>query len=647
MSIFNVVKSKLSILDVVQEYVQLKRAGGYWKGSCPFHQETDASFTVSPDKQIYYCFGCHSGGDLIAFIAKAENLTQIESVHHLVDRYAIDIPDDVANDFKRTRGHNSEKKEQFFRTCEMVARWCHEQLTAHRHTRMYLENRNVQPAEWDRFLIGYFPGGTSALNRFLKDAARENVLLKDLMNAGIVSQGRNSIYSAFEERIIFPIRDSLGRCCGFGGRVFGEHDERAKYYNSRESEWFAKGTLLFGLTLAKKEMQQAKAAFLVEGYTDCVAMVQFGYKNTVATLGTACTVDHLKTLSRLINVLYVLYDGDAAGQKAILRLTKLCWQASLDLQIVTLPVKDDPASFLEKGGDLRARIEASSDIFSFFVQSLGGQFWGKTLSEKMELSEKIIEVIAKVGQSGSQASQFKQDLLLQQAAVATQIPFGSLKLLLTQQEEKNEMRRRGEAKVDRNRRQDASSQQQSQHKDEAAMIDGDRLGAVVPPTDGCNPLEEKIVSLVINIVTPHTTGLQTPHSAVIPSDGAERSAVPIEKDLLSHFSPPVRKILETIELFVETTAASERTFDALVRFFKSEAEQSWIIKHSFVVDDEDPEILLEKLLFRFRRKNWKHIVQDIRQRIGQAKRENNTEELEGLLRSFLDLKQEMKQRGLI
>jgi len=166
MSIFNVVKSKLSILDVVQEYVQLKRAGGYWKGSCPFHQETDASFTVSPDKQIYYCFGCHSGGDLISFIAKAENMTQIESVHHLVDRYAIDIPDDALSDFKRTRGRNSEKKEQFFKTCQATVRWCHEQLKISRNAKMYLENRHIETTMWDRFAIGYFPGGTNALNRF-------------------------------------------------------------------------------------------------------------------------------------------------------------------------------------------------------------------------------------------------------------------------------------------------------------------------------------------------------------------------------------------------------------------------------------------------------------------------------------------------
>jgi len=445
------------------------------------------------------------------------------------------------------------------------------------------------------------------------------------MSAGIVSQGRNSIYSAFEERLLFPIQDSLGRCCGFGGRVFGEHDERAKYYNSRESEWFAKGTLLFGLHLAKKDMQRAQNAFLVEGYTDCVAMVQHGYTNTVATLGTACTVDHLKTLARFINVLYVLYDGDSAGQKAILRLTKLCWQANLDLQIITLPAKDDPASFLERGGDLDARIKASCDIFSFFVQSLGEQFWGKTLSEKMELSEKIIDVIAKVGQASSQASQLKQDLLLQQAAAATQIPFESLKLLLTQQEEKNRTR----------------AHKQSQYNDNRVPDNDDRLRNNVSPTDGAsrlagasNPLEEKIASLVITSVT-------TPSA-----DGSEAIAC-IEKDLLPYFSPPVRRMLESITLFVETTACVDRTFDALVTFFKNKDEQNWIIKHSFVVEDEKPVILLEKLLFRFRKKNWKQIVQGIRQRIGKAKRENNPEQLQGLLRSFLDLKQEMKQRGLI
>jgi len=204
MSIFSFVKSKLSILEVVLEYVQLRRAGGYWKGSCPFHSETDASFTVSPDKQIFYCFGCHVGGDLISFIAKMENMSQIEAVYHLIDKYTISVPDNIKKEFLSPV--KSGKKDQFFHTCDSVALWCHEQLLASSVAKKYLENRTICISEWKKFSIGYFPSGMRFLNRFLKDMAKQNVLTKDLMDAGVIAQGRNALYSSFEERILFPIR---------------------------------------------------------------------------------------------------------------------------------------------------------------------------------------------------------------------------------------------------------------------------------------------------------------------------------------------------------------------------------------------------------------------------------------------------------
>ncbi|MBU1008005.1 DNA primase [Candidatus Dependentiae bacterium] len=594
MSIFSFVKSKLSILDVVLEYSQLKRAGGYWKGACPFHSETDASFTVSPDRQIFYCFGCHLGGDLIAFIAKIENMSQIEAVHHLIDKYAIQVPSDMKRDF--TSPVKSGQKDQFFHTCDSAARWCHDQLLINTVAKKYLEKRSVGQGEWKRFSIGYFPGGTRVLNRFLKDMATQNVLTKDLIEAGVVAQGRTTLYSPFEERIIFPIRDMLGRGCGFGGRVFLPNDERAKYYNSKESMFFSKGKLLFGLDLAKKEMQYAGKAFLVEGYTDCVAMVQHGYKNTIATLGTACTADHLKTLSRYIKTLYVLYDGDNAGQKAILRLTKLCWEANLDLQIVQLEPGHDPASFLESHGKLDLLVDRASDIITFFVGTLGEQFWGKSLSEKMELCDKIIQVLARVDDA------FKRDLLLQQAASVMQIPFESLKLLL-----------------ERHRQKGITPQ-----RDVEKSIQKD---VVCEKFCDVSPIEKKIASIVINNAT-----------------GIEKFFV--DKDLLPYFSKPVKAVLTKIALFNESPLSSQR-FDSLLEFFDDPVDRDWVIEQSFVVEEEFPYDLLEKLQFRFRKNNWKRIVQDMKKKVFQAKQQCDEQTVNGLLHSFLELKKEMKERGLI
>ena len=169
------------------------------------------------------------------------------------------------------------------------------------------------------------------------------------MTAGILSESKNALYSPFEDRIMFPITDNLGRFCGFGGRTFMPQDERPKYYNSKENNFFTKGSLIFGLNVAKRDIQHKEIVFVVEGYMDCIAMAQHGYTNTVATLGTACTLEHLKQLSRYASYVYVLYDGDAAGQSAILRLTELCWNVNMDLKVIRLPRQEDPASFLAKG----------------------------------------------------------------------------------------------------------------------------------------------------------------------------------------------------------------------------------------------------------------------------------------------------------
>ncbi|MCK4517506.1 DNA primase [Candidatus Babeliales bacterium] len=611
MSIFDFVKSKLSILDVVLDYVPLKQAGTYWKGSCPFHQETDASFTVSPDKQIFYCFGCQAGGDLIAFVAKVENVSQIEAVTLLVEKQNLEIPDSVKQEFGKI-AQNSDKKDQYFQACKAAAAWMHEQLLASRVAQNYITKRNITPESTKHFKIGYMPGGMNMMNKFLKDLARQNILLKDLIDAGVVSQGRTSVYSPFEERILFPIHDGIGRCCGFGGRVFHEKDERAKYYNSRESVWFAKGTLLFGLDLAKRTMQHEEKAFLVEGYTDCVAMVQNGYKNTVATLGTACTVDHLKMLSRYIKTLYVLYDGDAAGQKAILRLTELCWQASLELSIIKLPSNQDPASFLESGGDIKKLIASASDILTFFVNSLGGQFWGKPLAEKLTLCDKMIHVVARIN------DRFKQDLLLQQVASVTQVPFESLKLLLARCNSRDTKHR------------DALHHRDAQ--EENKLLDsGESKESVFK---NISALEQSIVAILI--------------CKLFTNDVTSDSPMLIDKDLLPYFSKPVQGILKKIEAFARNANKTSKTFDTFLDTIDDSAEKNWVIEQSFVVeDDSNQQALFESLLFRFRKRNWKQIVLDIKKRIFEAKQHNNTEELALLLSSFLNLKQTMKDRGFV
>lgn len=420
MSLFSFIKSNISIADVVNEYVTLKKTGIYLKGSCPFHSEKTASFTVSPHREIFYCFGCQAGGDVISFISKVENCSQLEAAQHLADRYNLDIPEEFNAPSAKQAHTNADEKKRYFELCKAVANWCAQNLAKSLAAKKYLADRGFGDASATRYKIGYFPGGPGSVKNFIHALSQKSFLASDLLDAHILSEGRSIMYSPFEERIIFPIKDHLGRYCGFGGRIYRPHDERAKYYNSRENAYFTKGAILFGLDQAKKEIQEKGFVVLVEGYTDCIAMAQQGILNCVATLGTACTDEHLKILGRYARELYVLYDGDNAGQKAILRLTEIAWNANLELKVVCLPADQDPASFCRNGGDIHELIRNAQDIFRFMIDVIGKDFAAKTLNEKLQITGKLISIINNIDDP------IKRDLLLSQAAIALDIPRESL-----------------------------------------------------------------------------------------------------------------------------------------------------------------------------------------------------------------------------
>ncbi len=270
MDIFSFIKSNVNILDVTKQYANLKKTGLYWKGHCPFHHEKTASFTVSPHRDIFYCFGCSSGGDVITFMSKVEQCSAIDAVKLLADRYNIDLPED---------SHipsigSADEKDRYFQLCALVNKWCCEQLQKSPLAKEYLDSRTITHESITYFGIGFFPSGLSSVQSLIRYAQKNNVLADDLLKANILGQAKRVLYSPFEGRIIFPIKDHLGRFCGFGGRVFKPEDNRAKYYNSKENTYFTKGQLLFGFDLAKQSIQKSESVFLVEGYTDCIAMYQ-------------------------------------------------------------------------------------------------------------------------------------------------------------------------------------------------------------------------------------------------------------------------------------------------------------------------------------------------------------------------------------
>lgn len=588
MSLFSFIKQQVPIMDEVSRYVQLKMAGTYYKGPCPFHRETDASFTVSPDKQIFYCFGCHTSGDVVSFVAKAENLSPIEAARYLIESHGITVPADIAKQ-AASAGKKADEKASYFALCKSVATWAQQQLDLNEHARTYVDNRGITPEIVQRFGVGYIPGGPKALQALTKHCANDNILVKDLIEAGIFFESRTTLRSPFEERIVFPITDALGRNCGFGGRVFVKNDERAKYYNSKESPFFVKGTLLFGYALAKKAMQDKESVFLVEGYTDCVAMAQYGYENVVATLGTACTKDHLQLMARSVERVYVLYDGDNAGHKAMMRLAQLCWQVNLELCVISLPGGLDPANYLAEHTVLDEPIAKAKDIFTFFVDATAGDFADKSLAQKMKAVAAILDIISKL------SDVVKREILLQQASGVLGVPVEALR---TQVQEKGGTPTQQVKKVPEKK---------------GDEVEGQRLQA-------------QIVALSINSVL-HDEYLM------------------VQEEVYPYLAAGYVRILKALE-GVRTQHQGQACFDALLAAV-GEKEREWIMsrtmQYSGVVSTQEFAGLVGKVV----QSEWKEMVGRIRGAIEQASQQGDAAKVQELLTSFAQLKEQMQEKGLI
>lgn len=582
MNIFSFIKEHVSILDVVSEYTTLKKAGTYYKAHCPFHHEKTASFTVSPHKEIFYCFGCHVGGDVISFTAKIENCSQIDAVKLLAEQYHIELPSDLA--FEPSEKYREEKT-HYHNICKTVALWAHTQLLKSPSVLRYLQERGFNKQSITSFSLGYFPGGPQAIKTLFQDMKKKHILSHDLIQAHVLAKGKTTLYSPFEERIIFPIFDALGHCCGFGGRIYKSQENRPKYYNSKESEFFLKGSLLFGLDHAKKHIQETGIVFLVEGYTDCIAMVQHGYPNTVATLGTSCTLSHLKLLVRFAQRLCVIYDNDPAGKQALMRLTELCWQVNLELTVVTLPPREDPASFLAKNQSLQPLIHQAKDIFLFFIESLGNNFVTKPFNQKIQTARLFLNTIHRI------TDPFKQDMLLQKAAKSFDIPLEFLK---------KELKRI----------------QTSEPAEK--MAPKSAKSAQLPEYKQVPTLEKKIFCAIMNNVQLFNRGN--------------------EAQLIDFLPSPLKDILLLLKQAKKEHAALEfrQFFDTL-----NEQQKHHISKILLEEQEKIDASTFKQLLIQLHKKQWKRIVYEAKIKLTQANRTGDSQKVAIILQKFMELQRKV------
>ena len=370
--------ARVDIVDIIDSRVKLKKAGRNYSACCPFHKEKTPSFTVSPDKQFYYCFGCGASGNALGFIMEFDHIDFPVAIDDLAGQFGLKVP--------REQSHSGKKQPDYaelYQLMEKVAGFFQQQLRQHPKASSaihYLKSRGLTGQTSQHFGIGFAPSGWDTLQTFFEhDKTKEKQLIKTGML--VENEDNQRIYDRFRERIMFPIRDSRGRFIAFGGRVLG--DGKPKYLNSPETPIFQKGKELYGLYEARKTNRSLKQIIVVEGYMDVVALTQHGLTNSVATLGTATTPEHMQRLFKVVPEVIFCFDGDDAGRKAAWRALESTLAAMEDgrqARFLFLPQGEDPDSLVRKEGASAFTDKIKSDAISI------DQFLFATLSESIDLA---------------------------------------------------------------------------------------------------------------------------------------------------------------------------------------------------------------------------------------------------------------------
>lgn len=385
------IRARLDIVDVVAEYVALKRTGKNYIALCPFHAEDTPSFTVSPDKQMFYCFGCHAGGDIFTFIMKKEGVEFREAVTMLARRAGVALPDRRTTPAQEARW---QARSDMLAVLDKAASYFEKLLRLDprgQQARKYLAQRGIQAETAKAFRLGWAgPGWTELLLRFRKAGVSEETLLATGL---VVRNDRGNLFDRFRGRLIFPITDEAGRVIGFGGRAMSEA-QQPKYLNSPETTVFHKRRVLYGLDQARAAIRQTGKVLIVEGYMDAITAHQAGVTFTVASLGTALSEDQVRRLVSLAEQVYVAYDADAAGQQATLRGLEQFSIAAPDTEvyIVPLPAGEDPDSFIRQHGvdAFMAQMEKAQSLLDYVFD----QFCRRYDASRAEGKAKIVASIA-------------------------------------------------------------------------------------------------------------------------------------------------------------------------------------------------------------------------------------------------------------
>ena len=382
------VRSAVDMVDVISGYVPLKKRGQNYWGCCPFHGEKTPSFSVNPGKSMFYCFGCHEGGDIFKFIMKIENCGFMDALKLLAGRYGIPVPErqKTAAEIAREKQRNSiydanNLASRFYQACLLKTNYGKQALA-------YLAGRGITQEIIERFTIGYALDNFTAL---VVSLGKRGCTPELLVQAGLVAEGgRSGFYDKFRNRVMIPIKDPRGRIVGFGGRVLD--NSTPKYLNTSETQWFNKRRLLFGLDIAARAIRQSRQAIVVEGYMDAISLHAAGIDNVVASMGTAFAEEQARLLKRMAEEVVFCYDSDSAGRNASVRAVSIARSAGLKVRIAGVPDGKDPDEFVRHHGKeaFLAVVAAAQEGIAFQIDETLQQNNLTSLAGKVEAVSNIL-----------------------------------------------------------------------------------------------------------------------------------------------------------------------------------------------------------------------------------------------------------------
>src|SRR3989339_1216632 len=379
------VKSKLNIIDIINEKVPLKKAGRNFKGLCPFHNEKTPSFMVSPDRQVFHCFGCGKGGSVIDFVMEYEHMEFPEALEELAERAGVTLTK------RKSETPERKLKETLFEINHLASEFYHYILTKHRlgeKALLYLRNRGITDKSIRTFSLGYSPNNWEGVYRFLKKKQYDDKMLE---KAGLVLSGNSGMYDRFRGRLMFTLCDHKGNVVGFSGRVLDPAIKEAKYINTSETPVYSKSNVLYGLDVTHDAIVKAGEAILMEGEIDLISSFQVGISNVVAIKGSALTEGHVHLLKRYTERVIFALDADMAGDKAARRGIDVAEGVGLDMRVAIMPGGKDPdEAAREDEVGLKKALKNAIPIYDYFIESAKKRFDLTSAFGKQKASEELL-----------------------------------------------------------------------------------------------------------------------------------------------------------------------------------------------------------------------------------------------------------------